>query len=613
MMFTSPGVDAGERRVERGGLARAGGAGDEHHAVRVADRLEQLALGPRLDAERLEVEREVALVEDAEHHLLAEQRGERRHAEVDDLLPHLELDAPVLRHAPLGDVEGGEDLEARDERRLELHRRLHDLVQRAVDAEAHAHLVLEALDVHVARPALHRLGEDGVDEPHHRRLVDGRGVEAAGAVVLGVLEQLDVAVGAVDLGEQRLHLALRLLVGGLVVLLDEGAERELARDDRIDVVAGDELEVVDDAGVARVDDGHGERAPLALEREHRVLHRQLGGDELEHARVDLEARQVDGGQAVLPGERLGELDLGDEAELDQTVAQAPAGLLLLREGARELLARDEPLADEELAQALAVGGEGDGGCGHGGGRRDGRREGGRSAGCCAGETIQPLPRYAAASRGRHGRPPKVTSGASRRSSPGPMPGTRLSPAIDPNAPRARRSATMRRASAGPMPGSASSAAESAWSASTGPAGAGGGRRAARRPGARRGSPRRPVPAVAEFPPPSLPPLGRRLARAESTAASWRSSAWRSSAAGSPGARGSGGTPSPAARAPAPRAARPAKKARAFRSAGVMRPRYGRPAPGPRRGVAGWAVVLQERRAGPVRGDPSGATRRRPPG
>ena len=62
-------------------------------------------LGARLDAELLEVERQVALVEDSEHDLLAEERRQRGHAEVDDLLAHLQLDAAVLRHAPLGDVQ----------------------------------------------------------------------------------------------------------------------------------------------------------------------------------------------------------------------------------------------------------------------------------------------------------------------------------------------------------------------------------------------------------------------------------------------------------------------------------------------------------------------------
>ena len=75
-------------------------------------------------------------------------------------LPDLQLDAAVLRHAALGDVELRHDLEARDERRLQLHRRLHDFLQRAVDAVAHAELVLEALEVDVRRAALDGVRED---------------------------------------------------------------------------------------------------------------------------------------------------------------------------------------------------------------------------------------------------------------------------------------------------------------------------------------------------------------------------------------------------------------------------------------------------------------------
>ncbi len=107
-------------------------------------------------------------------------------------LPDLELDAPVLRHAALGDVELRHDLEARDERRLELHRRLHHFLQRAVDAVAHADLVLEALEVDVRCALLHGVGQDGVDQLHDRRIVD-RGGEHRGADFLFLfLDDLDV-------------------------------------------------------------------------------------------------------------------------------------------------------------------------------------------------------------------------------------------------------------------------------------------------------------------------------------------------------------------------------------------------------------------------------------
>jgi hypothetical protein len=71
------------------------------------------------------------------------------------LVLHLQLDAAVLRHAPLGDVQLRQDLDARCQRRLHLHGRLHDLAQHAVDAVADPDLLLERLDVDVGRAALH--------------------------------------------------------------------------------------------------------------------------------------------------------------------------------------------------------------------------------------------------------------------------------------------------------------------------------------------------------------------------------------------------------------------------------------------------------------------------
>ncbi len=62
-------VDLRQRRVERRRLAGTRRAGDEHHAVRVRDRLHEVRLGARLDAERREVERQVALVENSQHDL----------------------------------------------------------------------------------------------------------------------------------------------------------------------------------------------------------------------------------------------------------------------------------------------------------------------------------------------------------------------------------------------------------------------------------------------------------------------------------------------------------------------------------------------------------------
>ena len=336
------------------------------------------ALGLGLDAELLEVEGQVPLVEDSEHDLLAEQRGKGRHAVVDDLLAHLQLDAAVLRHAALGDVELRHDLEARDQRRLELHRRLHDFLQRAVDAVADADVVLEALEVDVRRAALHRIREDGVDQLDDRRVLHLRLERGRGDVLFLLLEDLDVAFrrhvvdDAHQVGDLTVHRRF-------VDLLDRALERELAPDDGEDVVARDELEILEHAEVRRVGHRDGERASVPLEREDECFIARSPGIELGDARIDLEAREIHGRHLVLPREDLRELGLLDEAELDEVVADARAVLLLLLERLFELLARDEPLAHEEIAESFW------------GGDRSGHEEG-VGGGWCGGAAAAPTER-----------------------------------------------------------------------------------------------------------------------------------------------------------------------------------------------------------------------------
>ena len=69
----------------------------------------------------------------------------------------LQLEAAVLRHALLGDVELGHDLDARDDRAVELlGDRLHRRLQHAVDAVLDVHRVVLRLDVDVAGAPLDR-------------------------------------------------------------------------------------------------------------------------------------------------------------------------------------------------------------------------------------------------------------------------------------------------------------------------------------------------------------------------------------------------------------------------------------------------------------------------
>ncbi len=150
-MLVSSRVEDIEAGVQRHGLAAAGGAGHQDHALRLGEVLEvQSRAGTaRSPARRCRASRcDGSRIRS--HDLFAEQRRAGADAKVDGAIlgqPH--LDAAVLRHAALGDVEARHDLEARDDLDRELHRRLRDFLQHAVHAGADAEGLFVGLEVDV--------------------------------------------------------------------------------------------------------------------------------------------------------------------------------------------------------------------------------------------------------------------------------------------------------------------------------------------------------------------------------------------------------------------------------------------------------------------------------
>ncbi len=141
------------------------GPGDDDDAVGLLDQLLELVELVVAQPDPVEAQLDVGAVEHAHHDGLAEHRRQHGDAQVDRVAVDHQLDAAVLRQAPLGDVEVRHDLDAADDRQREVLRRRDHLVEDAVDAVAHLELVLERLEVDVGGLVLDRLEQHEVEQP----------------------------------------------------------------------------------------------------------------------------------------------------------------------------------------------------------------------------------------------------------------------------------------------------------------------------------------------------------------------------------------------------------------------------------------------------------------
>ena len=309
------GVHFFQGRVKRGRLAGAGRAGDDEDAVRAADHAADAFLDVILHRERLETQVDDRLVEDSEHHGFAELRRERGYAEVDLAAADGRLDATVLRHAALGDVQGRKHLDAGDDGRGEVLRRRGHLVERAVDAQADAELVLEGLEVDVRSLGLDTFLQDEVDE------ADDRGLAGLlGDVLVGDGGGVDFA----ELAEEVLH---RGGSGFAVDAHHAGLDLRRVGDAELDLALEDETQLVDDGGIERILGQQGELAGFVGDRQHDIL---VGLGRLEQ--LDERLARVGGDGGVIRGTEV----VGDG----------------LQDGA----AFGEPGVDEAVDEGLAGGG-----------------------------------------------------------------------------------------------------------------------------------------------------------------------------------------------------------------------------------------------------------------
>ena len=268
-----------------------------------------------VEPELREVLEEDLGIEDPEDDLLSEGHRDGGHPQLHLPVPAPRLDAAVLGPTLLGDVHPRQDLQPRDDGRVDPARHLVDVVEDPVDAHAHHGVLALGLHVDVGGP----LVEGVVEQVLHG--VDHRPVVGLQALLVGEVDEL------LEIAHLAVHVDHRLVQGGV----DAGLEA-------VDV--GDALE---DVGL-----GAEHRPDLRLDHVAKVLEEHLVpgvGDRQLHHPVDLGEGQA----PVAPGEAAAH-GPGDELHVELQGIDLPGGEA---EGLAHQLG--DPVLVEEVALAPGVG------------------------------------------------------------------------------------------------------------------------------------------------------------------------------------------------------------------------------------------------------------------
>ncbi len=339
-------IDLVERRVEGGGLAGAGGAGDEEDAVRSPDQSLESLRGAAREAEAIEGQEDGGSVEQPHHDGLAVDGRHGGDADVDPPAVRRDPDAPVLGQAALGDIHLGHDLDARGERGPESARGSLLIVEQPVDTVADVQAVLEGLDVDVGSFGGQRPVDQDIDQPHHRRLE--RHVPEAVHVFL----ELAVAVAAG--GSHALDDLLQRGVGP-VRPLDGLQNRRGGGNEELDRHPEALLQIVQQQRIGRLRRRHRQHRALHGDRTGHVLTQVLGGEVLERrgGRRQLLAREER--QPLLLRHRPQHIGGSGGAQGDQHLPETPPLLTRLRERFLEGLPGNNVSPHEDFAQWASPG------------------------------------------------------------------------------------------------------------------------------------------------------------------------------------------------------------------------------------------------------------------
>ena len=259
--------------------------------------------------------------------------GQAGDTEVDLAAGDGEGDAAILRHAALGDIEVGEDLDTRDDGERHAERRRVHLVERAVHAVADLEVLLEGLDVNIGGAVGDGLVEDEVDEADD----GGGGGGALDALLVGGVgvklgELFDERVGGVAAGE---------------ALVDGGLDLRLGGEDEADFAGEEEGELVDDVGLNEVRGGEGDVVALGLDG-HDGVHPHAGhGDEVLQRVVKGELGEVDDVGALAAGHEGEEVVLAKDVQVEDEFLVRLAAFDVLADKLLGLGIVDEAVLEDE--------------------------------------------------------------------------------------------------------------------------------------------------------------------------------------------------------------------------------------------------------------------------
>ena len=88
-------------------------------------------------------------------------------------LPHAHLDATVLGHPSLGDIQTGKNLHPGDQGIFDGQRQVHGFKQGTILTISDLHAFFIRFDMDIRHPVLHRLNQDTIDQFDNRRIRGG--------------------------------------------------------------------------------------------------------------------------------------------------------------------------------------------------------------------------------------------------------------------------------------------------------------------------------------------------------------------------------------------------------------------------------------------------------